>query len=283
VPETVEWLTAADGTRLALHVLGEGPPLVCIPGGPGRASAYLEDLAGLAASRTLLRLDLRGTGQSELPDDRDSLTFPRLADDIEALRVGRGLDRIDLLAHSAGCFTALAYAVAHPGRLARMVLVTPSGRGFGDVDDDIAAIRARRAGEPWYAEAVALEAEAAGFPPHRRDRAQRELRMFNYGRWDDRTRAHAASTDGQMSLRAMAAFGPGDLDRDAFVAGLRACPSPTLVVVGEVDGMTGVKAGHLVAAMLPDARVVELADAGHFPWVDAPDAFRRAVTAFLGE
>jgi len=30
---------AADGTELAYHV--QGAPLVCLPGGPGRASSYL--------------------------------------------------------------------------------------------------------------------------------------------------------------------------------------------------------------------------------------------------
>jgi proline iminopeptidase len=40
---------AADGTELAYHVRGAGLPLVCIPGGPMRDSAYLGDLGGLAA------------------------------------------------------------------------------------------------------------------------------------------------------------------------------------------------------------------------------------------
>jgi hypothetical protein len=40
--------TAPDGTELAYHVVGEGEPLLCLPGGPMRASAYLGDLGGLA-------------------------------------------------------------------------------------------------------------------------------------------------------------------------------------------------------------------------------------------
>ena len=44
--------TSFDGTRLAYTELGTGPRLVCLPGGPGRASAYLEYLGGLAAERT---------------------------------------------------------------------------------------------------------------------------------------------------------------------------------------------------------------------------------------
>ncbi|MER7498983.1 hypothetical protein AB0L05_07440 [Nonomuraea pusilla] len=39
--------SAPDGTALAYHLTGEGEPLVCVPGGPMRASAYLGDLGGL--------------------------------------------------------------------------------------------------------------------------------------------------------------------------------------------------------------------------------------------
>ncbi|MBV9098136.1 MAG: hypothetical protein JO079_08760, partial [Frankiaceae bacterium] len=88
------YVTAADGTRLAVHRRGSGAPaLLCVPGGPGRASAYLGDLGGLDATFSLLLLDNRCTGQSELPADRDSLTFPRLADDVDAVRLALELAR----------------------------------------------------------------------------------------------------------------------------------------------------------------------------------------------
>jgi pimeloyl-ACP methyl ester carboxylesterase len=280
---SLEPFQAADGLRLGLHVLGDGPPLVCVPGGPGRASEYLEDLAGLSLTRTLLRIDMRGTGTSELPEDRDSLSFPRLADDIEALRVARGLDTMDLLAHSAGCFVSLVYASRHPERVSRLVLVTPSARGFGDIGDDIARIRASRSSEPWYAEVAAIEAEIALAPPHRRERMDRGLRPFSYGRWDERAQAHAAATDSQMSLRATAAFGPSSFDDEAFLAALKGFTAPTLVVVGTMDGMTGVKAGHLIGGTIQNAQVIEIDGAGHYPWVDAPTAFRDAVASFLSE
>jgi hypothetical protein len=46
----------ADGTRLAYHQAGEGCPLICLPGGPMQASAYLGDLGGLSAHRWLVLL-----------------------------------------------------------------------------------------------------------------------------------------------------------------------------------------------------------------------------------
>jgi pimeloyl-ACP methyl ester carboxylesterase len=282
VEDSVEHFTAPDGTRLAYHLIGEGPPVVCVPGGPGRASAYLEDFAGLSREHTLVKLDLRGTGHSELPADRASLGFPRLAEDIEVLREHRDLQTLDVVGHSAGCIVAMTYAAWHRDRIARLVLVTPSAHLFADVRGDVAAIRAARADEPWYAEAATVQAELEMLPPHRRDRPTPELRMFGYGRWDERCQAHAASTDGQMSLRATAAFGPGeDFDVEQLKSDLAQLTAPVLVVVGERDGMTGVRAGHVVADLMPNSRVVELAGAGHFPWVDEPSTFGTTIREFL--
>src|SRR3954454_17719446 len=120
-------VTTRDGTRLVVHERGSGPPVLCVPGGPGRASAYLEDLGGLDHTRRLHLLDNRGTGESELPADRATLAFPRLADDVEDVRVALGLDPLDLLGHSAGCPVALLHAARRPETVRKLVLVTPSG------------------------------------------------------------------------------------------------------------------------------------------------------------
>jgi proline iminopeptidase len=281
--ESLVRVETPDGETIAVYVLGEGKPLMCVPGGPARASAYLEDFAGLSEHRKLLRVDLRGTGLSPLPADRDSLAFHRLADDLDVIRESEGLDTIDLIAHSAGGFIVLAYAARYPQRLGRVVLVTPSAKPFGEVEGDIAAIRASRSDEPWYAEAAAAEAELELLPERMRQRFDPALRVFGYAHWDERAQAHAASTDGQMSMRAMAAFVPNPeaAAQLNLAESLKAVEAPVLIVVGSLDGMTGVKAGHIIADMLPNAAVVELPDAAHYPWVDAPDAFRETVVSFL--
>ena len=278
---------AADGTRLSYTEVGSGPRLVCVPGGPGRASAYLEDLGGLAESRTLVLLDNRATGRSEVPADPSTLRFDRLADDVEALRQHLGDDPVDLLGHSAGTVVAQAYAAAHPDRLRSLVLVTPVDalqRGPA-ARADVPAIRAR----PGGGAVVRRGRRGAGGARRRRPgRSSRRWcarpRPFYYGRWDERTQAHAASADRQMSPRAELGFGAGgeQVDVPALLAGLRRVTAPVLVVGAELDGATGVEAVHTVAACFPSAQTAVLPRAGHFPWVDEPEAFRAAVSAFLG-
>ncbi|MBC7375759.1 MAG: alpha/beta hydrolase [Frankiales bacterium] len=276
-------LVAADGTRLAYVEVGEGPALVCLPGGPGRASAYLEDLGGLSAGRTLVRLDTRATGHSEVPADPASLRFDRLAADVEALRETLGLDQVDLLGHSAGCLVAQAWAAAHPDRVRSLTLVTPTDRLQGGNRSDVAAIRSSRADEPWYAEAAEAQSALVDAPASQQQALVRATRPFFYGRWDERTQAHAATADRQSSKRAELGFGVDieSVDLAGMLSSLSSLQAPVLVVGGERDALTGVASVALVAGTFAHAQTVVLPGAGHFPWVDEPDAFRTAVTAFL--
>jgi pimeloyl-ACP methyl ester carboxylesterase len=278
----VKRLSTRDGVSLALHVAGDGPPLLCVPGGPGRAAAYLEDLGGLDAVRTLMLLDNRGTGASDLPADRASLQLDRLPDDIEDVRAALELEPVDVLAHSAGCPVALLHAARHPDVVGKLVLVTPSGRPFGWAPDDLAEIRAARAGEDWYDEAAQAQDALETASPRLRNELERMTRPFWYGRWDERTQAHAASADGQMSLRANAGYMPGpDYDVDAVRQSLSRVRAQVLILVGERDALTGASVAKHFAETIPQAETAVVPGAGHFPWVDEPEAFRDAVENFL--
>jgi proline iminopeptidase len=275
---------AADGTQLAYTEVGSGPPLLCLPGGPGRAAVYLEELGGLTEHRTLVRLDSRGTGMSEVPADPSTLRFDRLADDVEALREHLGLETADVLGHSAGSLVAQVWASRNPTSVRSLVLVTPVAGLQGGKRSDVAAIRAARAGEPWYADAAEADAAlAAGAAPAQQQALVRATRPFFYGRWDERTQEHAASADRQSNRRAEDGFGAGAerIDVARLLAGLAVVRAPVLVIGGERDGVTGVEAVHQVAASFPSAQTVVLDRAGHFPWVDEPEAFSAAVAGFL--
>ena len=275
--------TAPDGTSLAYAEVGTGPRLLCVPGGPGRASAYLEDLGGLADERTLVLLDSRATGASEVPADPSTLRFDRLADDVDALREHLGEERIDLLGHSAGAIVAQAYAAAHPERLRSLLLLTPSDYLQGGTRADVPGIRAARSGEPWYAAAAEAQEALADAAPAHRQALVRATRPFLYGRWDERTQAHAASADRQSSRRAELGFGAGgeQVDVAGLLASLGRLDVPVLVVGAERDAATGLSSVDAVAACFPRAETAVLPAAGHFPWVDEPAAFRALASAFL--
>ena len=85
-----------------------------------------------------------------------------------------------------------------------------------------------------------------------------------------------------MSLRAAAGYVPGpDYDAGAALASLKEIRASVLVVVGELDALTGVSVAQRFVEVLPEATIAVVPGAGHFPWVDAPVAFRSAVAPFL--
>ena len=279
---TMSVFSAYDGTKLACRELGEGPPLVCLPGGPMQDSVYLGDLGGLSAHRRLIMLDLRGTGRSAVPEDPASYRCDRLVDDVEALREHLGLDRLDLLGHSAGTNLATLYAARHPERVGRLALITPSAGALGiTVTGDVRVATARlRRDEPWFPEAfAALETLVAG---RAGADAFQAIAPFWYGRWDDNARAHRAAEAVQRNNEAAAVFAvEGAFDPPATRAALTRLASPVLVLAGEVDLNSPPPATAELAALFPHAELIVQSGAGHFPWLDDAKRFVAATEAFL--
>ncbi|MGC0419420.1 alpha/beta fold hydrolase [Embleya sp. AB8] len=265
------YFTSFDGTRLYYSTTGSGPALVCLAGGPGADVRDLGDLGGLDRHHTLVLLDARAAGRSDVPADRGSCAFTEQGRDVEELRRHLGMERVDVLGHSAGTLTAQEFAARHPERLGKLVLVTPVGLVAREVDEaEVAAIRERRACEPGSAEAL-----AAGVSP------------WSYGAWSEATRRHYEAEAGYPQppswLReafyvrpASTAAATAEVARRAAVLG------PVLAVAGAEDGVAGTAPTRLVASCYPAARSQVLAGCGHWPWIDKPAEFRDLVAGFLG-
>src|SRR6266545_2792333 len=217
-----------------------------------QASAYLGDLGGLSTHRSLVLLDLRGTGESAVPADPASYRCDRLVDDVEALRAHLGLDRIDLLGHSAGGGLAVLYAARHPDRIGRLALVDPSPRAVGleITDSDRRQVAELRRGEAWFPDAFAAferiwsgDATAADWTA---------IAPFTYGRWDAVSQAHLAR------LRAR-----------------------VLLVAGEYDVALPPKCAAEYAGLFGQAELAVQPGGGHFPWLDDPEWFVQILTGFL--
>ncbi len=273
---------APDGTQLCYHLKGSGSPLVCLPGGPMQDSAYLGDLGRLSDHRRLILLDHRGTGGSATPSDPSSYRCDHLVNDVEALRRHLALERMDLLGHSGGTNLAVLYAVRHPDRIGRLVLITPStwALDIESTSDDRRELVELRADEPWYPEAAAaFEAVAAG---EGREADWEAMTVFTYGHWDETARAHHASQSGHRNDEAADIYGADDaFDSRAIRDALGTFPAPVLIVAGDRDVAAPPRVMASVAGLFPDATLVVQPTAGHYPWLDDPVAFTTTVADFL--
>lgn len=218
-------------------------PLVCVHGAV-IAGAYLLPLAArLAQDRRVLVPDLPGYGRSEHP--RRVLTVPALAEALVAWLDANALERVALLGHSLGTQVAVHVAAAHPGRVARLVLVAPT------VDP-----RARTGRQQLWR----LLRDA---PRERRSLVRLELRdLWRCGVW------RAVET---MRIAV----------RDPIEEVLPRVAAPTLVVRGERDPLVPRRWAREVAHLLPSARAVEIAGGPHAVNYSQPRLVADVVRPFL--
>ena len=104
-----------------------GLPVVFVHSFAGSASHWKAQLAHLRKKRRAVAFDLRGHGKSAPPKDGD-YAIAAFASDIAAVVDSLGLDRFVIVGHSIGGAAAIAYAGAHPDRVAGIVLAGAPGK-----------------------------------------------------------------------------------------------------------------------------------------------------------
>jgi pimeloyl-ACP methyl ester carboxylesterase len=119
-----------DVNDVRLHVAeaGNGPPLLLLHGWPQHWWCWRMLIPALAQDHRVIAPDLRGFGWSGAP--QGSYAKRVFAEDILALLDFEDLDRVRLVGHDWGGYTAFLLALEHPERVHRMVAldITPPWR-----------------------------------------------------------------------------------------------------------------------------------------------------------
>ncbi|MWV48256.1 alpha/beta fold hydrolase [Rathayibacter sp. VKM Ac-2803] len=271
---------ARDGATLHVdeHGTADGPPLIAVPGGPGRHPDYLGAFAPVAAARRILVLHPRGVGLSA---STPASSFAALADDLEDLRAHLGVDSVDLIAHATGCRSALVYAARAPERIAHLLLIAPGTAWLGIDGDDRVAIARRRRREEWTEAAIdALVSGDTERDPDRRLALVRRAAPLGWSTWDDGARAHESAA--RWYPEAFAAF-PATIDAPALRRALAQVACPVVVLGGEDDALAGSTPLGELAALFPHGSLAWIESCGHYPWVESPAEFAIALRASLAD
>jgi len=119
---TTGTINTPDG-KLYYEAHGRGPALILVAGGPGSSRVSLmPEFDEMASDHTVIYFDNIGRGRSSALAAGRKHSPERDAEDIENLRRGLKLDKIDLLGHSYGGFPALAYAGRYAQHLRHLVI-----------------------------------------------------------------------------------------------------------------------------------------------------------------
>ena len=259
----------AGGLRTNYHDLGQGDPLLLIHGsGPG-VSAWANwrlNLQELSANRRVIAPDMAGFGFSErVAGARYTKDFwvRHLVDFLDALNI----EQADIVGNSFGGGLALAFALAHPERVRKLVLMGSVGLSF-PITSGLDAV--------W------------GYEPSI-DAMRSLLDIFAY----DRTLVN----DDLAKLRYEASVRPGFQEsfssmfpapRQAGVdmlaspeEALATLPHSVLIIHGREDRVIPPEVGRRLFEIIPNAELHMFGKCGHWTQIEKAKKFNFLVDNFL--
>ena len=192
-----------NGLDLYYEIHGSGQPLVVLPGSFWTIEAMGELVPQLATTRRVIAVELQGHGHTA--DIDRPLSFESMADDIAALITSLGLEQADLFGYSLGGGVALQTAIRHPEVVRKLALASTAFKRDGWYPEDLAAMSA-------------ISAEAfAGTPIH-----------------DAYLRTSPKPDAWPTVVAKVRQLVTSDYD---WTAGVAALKTPTLILVGDADGL----------------------------------------------
>jgi pimeloyl-ACP methyl ester carboxylesterase len=122
----------ADVNGVKLHYLtaGKGDPVVLLHGYAETSHMWRPLFPALVKNHTVIAPDLRGFGQSSVPEQ--GYTKKQMAQDIHALVKSLGYAKVSIVGHDIGLMVAYAYAAQYPADVDRIVLMDAFLPGVGD-------------------------------------------------------------------------------------------------------------------------------------------------------
>jgi 2-hydroxy-6-oxonona-2,4-dienedioate hydrolase len=278
------WLAASAADALAVYTVPvdgvetrvieagprDAPPLVCLHGTGGHAEAFIRNLAVLSRGHHVLAYDLPAHGWSGAPER--SYEIDGYCRHLDAFLDAFDLPQAVLVGQSLGGWIAAPYAVSHPERVTRLVLIGAGGNTFDP------AVMGRIRG----ASMAAVETPTAALV---RDRVA--LLFYRTVTPDEelvacRRTIYSRPGAADAMRKALALQTPEIRRRNLFTR-WSDIGQPALLVWGRQDQIVPLSSGEEIAAAMPDAQLVVLEQSGHWPQFEQPDGFHEAVLPFLAE
>ena len=281
-----------DG-RLYYEKEGSGPAVFVVAGGPGSSHVSFHPwFSRLAASHTVVYFDNIGRGRSDRLKDASRYTVRRDAEDIEALRKALGFESISLIGHSYGGYPAMAYALAFPQRVTKLVL---SDTLFNDASWQVNIDSVNYNTQTLFPDVWAklMEMRRKGMlssVDEYQDLYGTATRDFY---WYDVANASKMfrSGDSADGFNSEIYFGMIGSDPEWKVGGtmkgydpskaMRQMKTPTLIIVGRADRVAPPSISAQIRDLIPNSRLEYFDKSGHRPWVEEPDRYFQIVGNFL--
>ncbi len=283
VDSTIEsGLQSVNGTQLFVKTMGTGEPILIVHGGPGLSHDYfLPHLKNLAEDYLLIFYDQRASGQSSMDVDTSSVNFDQFVEDIEGIRKAYGIENLNLLAHSFGGLIAMNYATKYPDKVGNLLLISSIGASTELNDQSNQVLAERFTQEDNMSR---MEIFSSNEFRNRNPKSIESLmkigfkHQFSNPTLVDSLRLNLSGNYFRSS-ELLQLLGPGITNYD-FHSSLSRISAPTLILYGDYDPLAEI-AGLPLAETIEGSKLIILEDAGHFPFIEKPEAFKSNVSEFL--
>jgi 3-oxoadipate enol-lactonase len=254
------------GLELAVEQRGNGPVLLLVHGFPLDHGMWCEQIEGLSQDFHVVAPDLRGFGQSDVTPG--TVTMDQFADDLAALLDSLGIEQpVALCGLSMGGYIAFAFCRRHLGRLGHLILCDTRS------DADSPPVRRGRLAMAEQVLKSGSSSVVAAMLPRLLAEATTERRPAVVERLTKMIQS--------MDPQGVAAAQRGMAAREDATAMLSQIGVPSLVVCGQQDSVSPPAHMRAMAAAMPEARFVEIPDAGHMSPMENPAAVDAAIRDFL--
>jgi len=267
-----------NGLKLHYHDAGSGDAVVLLHGGGPGASAwsnFSRNIPVFASQFHVIAPDQPGFGQSDKPTDHPQY-FTHSADALAGLLDHLGIARAHLIGNSLGGGTAVRFALRHPDRAGRLVLMAPGGLGLNVFAPD-------------PTEGVTRLARFGAPPGPSKEKLAAFLRTLVYDKsliTDDLVDERYAAASTPESLAAMAALGASFARPDDYEDGMLwrwayRLRQRVLLIWGREDRVNPLDGALLALKLIPRAQLHVFGRCGHWAQVERFDEFNRLATDFL--
>jgi pimeloyl-ACP methyl ester carboxylesterase len=269
------------GIEQRYHVAGKGPLCIVHPDGPGIDWTYLK-MRSIEQHLTMLYIEPIGTGTSGcLTTHPKGYTVERYCQQLEGFVDALDLSGFFLLGHSHGGFVVQQYAIAHPERMAGLIVYSSSAvtgpQFITEAGQNIAAFAQRNTGTP---EAREVAQAWASIPRSiNDDDFTRNLQGLLPAYFADHHNAGFSFHELRAKLQARFVIGDAEpFDVRQALAKLRL---PALILTGEHDFMCGPKWANILQSALANSQLVIFRHSGHMAHIEQPNEFSGAIGAFV--
>ena len=269
-----------DKGYIHYYTKGKGKPIILLPGGPGFSHYYMRAIADSLPDYKTILIDFLGTGRSQYKKpDSTWANQNNMVNDVELLRKHLGIDRWIVLGQSWATHTALLYGIKYPKHTSKIILQATAGtdnkfqKYYGDnigmrlTEDDYAKIaKIRQDTTAGRFDIFKIQFKGYFYDP------LKASSFFNIPKEEESVFFNGSFFGAFVRNSDYETF---DISKESYALDI-----PIRIIQGRQDPVNGGTQERL-NERLKYSKIYYIERAGHFPWLEQPEAFYTALKESL--